>query len=163
FEELVHRHGPMVLAVCRRILRGRQDGEDAFQATFLVLARRAGSIGKRESLGSWLHGVALRTSLKARRDLARRRLHERRAVPMSATDPDPDAKAAWRDVSPVVDEAVQKLPEQYRAPVVLCYLEGRTYAEAARQLGLSKGTLSTRLTKAREVLRARLAGRGVSL
>src|SRR5262249_14177784 len=118
FEELVHRHGPMVLAVCRRILKGRQDAEDAFQATFLVLARRAGSIGKRDSLGSFLHGVALRTSLKARGDLARRRWHERQAVPMAGTNPtsgtEAEARVVWRELRPVLDEEVQALPEQYR-------------------------------------------------
>jgi RNA polymerase sigma factor (sigma-70 family) len=168
FEELVQRHGPMVLAVCRRILKGKQDAEDAFQATFLVLVRRAAAIGKRESLASFLHGVALRTSLKARGDLARRRWHERQAVAMASSrgDPsgsEPESQAVWAELCPVLDEEVQALTEPYRTPFVLCYLEGRTYAEAARQLGWSRGTLSTRLARARELLRARLAGRGVNL
>jgi RNA polymerase sigma factor (sigma-70 family) len=161
FEALVQRHGPLVLGVCRRILSDPHDAEDAFQATFLVLVRKAGSIGKRESVGSWLYGVALRTARKARADRASRQRHERQAVPMPATEPAPDV--VWRELRPVLDDEVDRLPEKYRAPLVLCYLEGKTYAEAARQLGCALGTVSTRLTKARALLRSRLAGRGLTL
>jgi RNA polymerase sigma factor (sigma-70 family) len=161
FATLLQQHGPMVLAVCRRILHSDHDAEDAFQATFLVLARRAAAIGKRQALASWLHGVALRTALKRRAALARRRKHERQATPMAHAEPDGDV--VWTDLRRVLDEEVDRLPEKYRTPVVLCYLEGRTYEEAARRLGCALGTLSTRLTRARGLLRQSLARRGVGL
>jgi RNA polymerase sigma factor (sigma-70 family) len=161
FAAILRQHGPMVLAVCRRILHGDHDAEDAFQATFLVLARKAGSIGKRQALASWLHGVALRTALKRRNQLARRRKYERQAVPMDRVEPEPEV--VWTDLRRVLDEEVNRLPEKYRAAVVLCYLEGRTYDAAAQRLGCSRGTLSTRLTHARGLLRRALAGRGLAL
>jgi RNA polymerase sigma factor (sigma-70 family) len=161
FEAVLQRHGPMVLAVCRRILGSAQDAEDAFQATFLVLARRAPAISKRQSLASWLHGVALRTSLKRRIQLGRRRKHERQVVPMMAVDSQPDV--VWTDLRQVLDQEVERLPEKYRVPVVLCYLEGRTYDQAAQQLGCSKGTLATRLTRARGILRQALGRRGLGV
>ena len=161
FEALVRRHGPMVHTVCQRILQDPHDADDAFQATFVVLVRRAAAVEKRESLASWLHGVALRVSWKARAGLANRRKHERRAVPMPAVEEGSDA--VWRDLRPVLDEEIQRLPEPYRSLVVLCYLEGNSYAEAAARLGCSRGTVSTRLTKARSLLRDRLIGRGLAL
>jgi RNA polymerase sigma factor (sigma-70 family) len=161
FEALVLRHGPMVHAVCRRVLHDPHDADDAFQAVFLVLVRRAGAIARQESLASWLHGVALRVSWKARAGLANRRKHERRAVPMPPVQDESDA--VWRDLRPVLDEEIQRLPEPYRGLVVLCYLEGKSYAEAAGRLGCSRGTVSTRLTKARSLLRDRLVGRGIML
>jgi RNA polymerase sigma factor (sigma-70 family) len=161
FEELLRRHGPMVLGVCRRILYDVNDAEDAFQATFLALLRQAGSINKRESVGSWLYGVAYRIAVKAKSRARRRRTHERRGVAMPAEDP--LYEAIWRDLRPVLDEEVNGLPAKYRRPVVLCYLEGKPYAEAARELRCSKGTVCLRLARARELLRQRLARRDVVL
>jgi RNA polymerase sigma factor (sigma-70 family) len=161
FEALVRRHGPAVLAVCRRILDNAADADDAFQATFLVLVRRPEAVGRHESVGSWLYGVAVRTALRARTDLARRRKHERQVAAMHAADSTPEA--AWSDLRPLLDEEVARLPEKYREPFRLCCLEGQSYDDAARALGCSKGTVSSRLTRARERLRRRLAGRGVTL
>jgi RNA polymerase sigma factor (sigma-70 family) len=161
FAALVRRHGPTVLGVCRRVLGNLHDAEDAFQATFLVLAQKARSITRREALGSWLYGVAYRVSLKARADAARRRRHERAAARQAADAP--SGEGAWEAVRPVLDEEVGRLPEKYRRPVVLCYFEGKTYEEAARLLGWPAGTTSVRLTRARELLRSRLALRGVAL
>jgi RNA polymerase sigma factor (sigma-70 family) len=124
FEVLVRRHGPMVLAVCRRILHTPHDAEDAFQASFLILVRRAAAIENQDSLSSWLHGVALRTAWKARSERANRRKHERQAVPMSAAPA--ESEVVWRDLRPVLDEEIQRLPEPYRTLVVLCYLEGKS-------------------------------------
>ncbi len=161
FTALVRRHGPLVLGVCRRVLRDPHAAEDAFQATFLVLARKAGSIARPEVLGHWLHGVACRTAARARADAARRRAHERRAPGRMAVDPNDEL--LWRDLRPVLDEEVNRLPPRYRVPFVLCYLEGRTNAEAARQIGCSRGTIATLLARARERLRRRLTGRGLAL
>jgi RNA polymerase sigma factor (sigma-70 family) len=159
FEALLRRHGPMVLDVCRSVRGNEADAEDAFQATFLVLARKAGSIRKAGSLASWLHGVAYRTALRARADSARRRRHEARApAPGPAADPD---ELAWREVRQVVHEELARLPERHRAPLVLCYLEGKTQDEAAAQLGLAKGTLRGHLERGRALLRARLVRRGL--
>jgi RNA polymerase sigma factor (sigma-70 family) len=161
FEALLRRHGPMVLGVCRRILADPHEAEDAFQATFLVLVRKAASIAKQQSVGSWLYGVAYRIAVKAKARARRRRAEERQAVNRPTAAP-PD-EVLWRDLRPVLDEEVNRLPEKYRAPVVLCYLEGRAYAEAARQLGCSKGTIALRLAGAQQRLRARLNRRGVAL
>jgi RNA polymerase sigma factor (sigma-70 family) len=161
FEALLQRHGPMVLAVCRRVLANEADAEDAFQAVFLVLLRKAAAVHRHESVGSFLYGVALRTALRARSDLANRREHERHGAAMAAADPSPDP--VWDDLRPVLDEEVARLPGKYREPFRLCYLEGKTYDEAAHALGCSKGTVSSRLTRARERLRRRLVGRGVTL
>jgi RNA polymerase sigma factor (sigma-70 family) len=161
FTAIVGRHGPMVLNVCRRVLGHQQDAEDAFQATFLVLARKAASVGRAESLASWLHGVAVRLALRARRDAGRRRAREQHIQPGAEIDP---AEAlAWRDVQTLLETEVRRLPERYRAPFVLCHLEGRGRAEAAAELGLSENTLSSRLARARDRLRDRLARRGVQL
>jgi RNA polymerase sigma factor (sigma-70 family) len=162
FAELVRKHGPMVLAACRRVLRQEQDAEDAFQATFLVLACRATSIPKRASVGSWLYGVAQRVALKARLAASRRREQEPRQA-AAAGPPDPASEAARSDLRLVLDEEVGRLPAKYRAPVVLCYLEGKPSEEAARELGWTKGTLSGRLARARDLLRRRLARRGLAL
>jgi RNA polymerase sigma factor (sigma-70 family) len=161
FAALVRRHGPTVLGVCRRVLRHAQDAEDAFQATFLVLARKARSITRRGSLGSWLYGVAYRVALKARDDAMRRRRHERRAANRAGGQ---SACAGARGaVWPVLDEEVNRLPDKYRQPVVLCYFEGKTYQEAARLLGWPAGTAAARLARARALLRKRLVRRGVTL
>src|SRR5262249_3651131 len=149
FAELVRRHGPLVLGLCRRVLGDWHDAEDAFQATFLVLAKNAASLRWPEALGPWLYGVALRTARKGRARAARRRSCERQAAApeaVSAADP------TGRDLRPLLDEAVGGLPEKYRVPVVLCYLKGRTVAEAARQIGCPRGTVATRLAWARRRL-----------
>lgn len=159
FEELVRRHGPMVHGVCRRLLLHAEDVEDAFQATFMVLVRKADSIRKRDSAASWLYGVALRVARRARAALGRRREREQRAARPEAIHPD----EAWHELRPVLDGAVSLLPEKYRVLVVLCYMEGKTYEEAARLLALAKGTVSTRLTQAREMLRRQLKRRGIVL
>jgi RNA polymerase sigma factor (sigma-70 family) len=161
FAALVERHGPMVLGLCRRVLRQEQDAEDACQAAFLVLARKAGSIRKRTSLGCWLHGVAYRLARKAKEGGARRRDRELRAP--AASPPDPAAEANWREVQAALDEELQRLPERYRAPLVLCYLQGQARDEVAGRLGLPLSTLRGRLEQGRDLLRARLARRGVTL
>ncbi len=146
FAVLVDRHGPMVLSVCRRMLRGSHDAEDAFQAAFLILARRAASIGRREKLAGWLHGVAVRTASESRRRAARERIRKRRLMAVSSTKmapPDgPD------DVLPLLDEELRRLPDRFRAALVACELEGQSRREAAVQLGLSEGTLSSHLARA---------------
>jgi RNA polymerase sigma factor (sigma-70 family) len=161
FELLVWRHGPMVLGVCRRVLRHEQDAEDAFQATFLTLARKAGEAGRRGSLGGWLYTVAYHVALRARQRQAARGRREA----LLEGEPPPDAGAgpaeelARREVGPLLDAEVSRLPEKYRAAVVLCYLEGKTNEEAAALLGCPKGTILSRLARARERLRRRLAAR----
>jgi RNA polymerase sigma factor (sigma-70 family) len=160
FAALVRRHGPMVLGVCSRLLRDFHDAEDAFQATFFVLARKAGSVLKRESVGCWLYGVAYRTAQEARSASARRRQRER---PMSEV-PHPEVPPAeTQDWRPLLDQELNRLPEKYRAAVVLCDLEGRSRKEAARQLDIPEGTLSSRLATARQMLAKRLAGSGLAL
>jgi RNA polymerase sigma factor (sigma-70 family) len=161
FAVLVQRHGPLVLDVCRRILANTHDAEDAFQATFLVLVRNAAAIHKRESVSSWLYGVAYRVAVRAKVGNTRRRLHERQAPERSPGDPRDDA--TWRDLRPLLDEEVQRLPEVYRVPFILCYLEGKTNEQAAELLGCPKGTVVSRLARARERLRFRLTRRGVVL
>jgi RNA polymerase sigma factor (sigma-70 family) len=149
-----------VYGVCQRVLHNAHDAEDAFQATFLVLARKAHSILRRGALGSWLYGVAFRVALKARAAAVRRRKHERRAArPEGRSGPD----GPWDEVRPILDEEVNRLPDKYRRPVVLCYFEGKTYQEAALLLGWPAGTASVRLARARELLRNRLALRGLAL
>jgi RNA polymerase sigma factor (sigma-70 family) len=160
FAALVRRHGRMVLGVCRRILGHAQDAEDAFQATFLVLARKATSVVKREALASFLYGVAYRTALQARAAAVRRRARERQVVEMPHPEAPPQEQQEWR---PVLDRELNALPDRYKGPVVLCDLEGKTRREAARQLGLSEGTLSSRLARARRLLAKRLSRQGVSL
>jgi RNA polymerase sigma factor (sigma-70 family) len=160
FEALVTRHGPMVWGVCRRVLRDPADAEDAFQATFLVLFRRAGSVRFGNSLGPWLYGVARRIALRARADRARRGAGEGRVGDRPGRDPAADA--CRNEVRSVIDEEVGRLPERYRAPVVLCLLEGLKYDEAARRLGCPVGTVGVRLSRGREILRTRLTRRGVA-
>jgi RNA polymerase sigma factor (sigma-70 family) len=161
FAALVQRHGPMVFGLCRRLLHNIHDAEDAFQAAFLILARKAASIRKRCAVGPWLYGVAYRTALKARARSAQRRERETPLVDLPALEPLSDW--AWRELKLVLDEEIQRLPARYRVSVVLCYLEGLTYTEAARQLGCPPGTVSGRLARARELLRSRLRLRGFTL
>jgi RNA polymerase sigma factor (sigma-70 family) len=161
FAALVRRHGPMVLQVCRRTLGNAHDAEDALQATFLTLARQAASIRKRESLASWLHGVAYRMATDARKAAARRQRHESRASPPPPRDP--ALSAAWRELQGLLDEEVARLPEALRGPFVLCCVQDQTCAEAARQLGLQEGTVWNRLGRARKRLKERLTRRGVAL
>ncbi len=161
FTTLVTRHAAMVWAVCRNVLRHEQDIEDAFQATFVVLALRAGSIRKAEAVGSWLYGVARRVAMKAKRDASVRRTHEQR---QQAKEQRPTrSEADLRETLALVDEEVQHLPERHRTVFVLCCLEGRSAAEAAQQLGWKEGTVAVTLTRARKKLRERLASRGVTL
>jgi RNA polymerase sigma factor (sigma-70 family) len=162
FAVLLARHGPMVLRVCRRVLPNAHDAEDALQATFLVLARKAGCLRRQESVGSWLYGVAYRVALNARAAAARRAAHEARA-PLPAAVRDPLSEVSLREAQALLDEELARLPERYRAPLVLCCLEGLARDEAARQLGWSAGTLKSRLERGRALLRARLARRGLAL
>jgi RNA polymerase sigma factor (sigma-70 family) len=161
FALLLRRHGPAVLGVCRRVLRHEQDADDAFQATFLVLVRHADSVRATDSLASWLYAVALRTARRAKLDAARRRTREQRAAAMP-TQQTP-AEHDCRELRALLDEEIAALPEKYRAPLVLCHLEGRTNAEAARALRLPLGSLSKLLARARGLLRGRLLRRGVAL
>jgi RNA polymerase sigma factor (sigma-70 family) len=161
FETLVRRHGPLVLGICRRVLHHEQDAEDAFQATFLVLARKAESIRDTGAVVSWLYGVAQRTALAAKRAANRRQVHE--AYAQAKTSPDPSWEVAWREVQTVLDDEIGRLPDRLRGPFLLCHLEGQTRAEAARELGLPEGTVWSRLVHARKLLRGRLARRGITL
>jgi putative CocE/NonD family hydrolase len=161
FEALVRRHGPMVLGVCRRLLGNPQDAEDAFQATFLVLIRKAARLTQPESVANWLYGVAQRTALEARGAIAQRRLREKQL----SAPPEAEARAdadGGRELRPLLDQEVGRLPHKYRQAVVLCDLAGRTRSAAARQLGIPVGTLSGRLTTARRLLAERLTRRGLS-
>lgn len=161
FETVLRRYGPMVLRVCRRVLGHEQDAEDAFQATFLVLARQSASIRKRKSLASFLHGVAYSMANNARRAAARRRKHERQAIPVQPTDP--ALTVAWQEIQVLLDEEVERLPENLRGPFILCCLENRKASEVARLLALEEATIWKRLSRARKLLRERLARRGLSL
>src|SRR5262249_55629286 len=150
FRALLGRHGPMVLGVCRRLLRDPHAVEDAFQATFLVLLRRAASIARPELLGNWLYGVAYRVAARARQQAGRR---ARRDGPLPEDLPAaPDEDPAWRELRPLLDAEIARLRERYRQPVVLCYLEGRTCEEAGRLLGCPAGTVKSRLSRARDQL-----------
>jgi RNA polymerase sigma factor (sigma-70 family) len=161
FSALVERHGPMVLRVCRQLLRDAHDSEDAFQATFLVLVRKAGSIRARELVGNWLYGVAHRVAARMLTVTARRRTREGPGGAMA--DVEADSEPGPSDLQPVLHEEVNRLPERYRAPVVLCYLEGKSNEEVARALSRPVGTIKGWLSRARKILRARLARRGLAL
>jgi RNA polymerase sigma factor (sigma-70 family) len=162
FAALVRRHGAMVLGVCRRVVGDAHTAEDAFQAVFVVLARRAASVRPREGVGNWLYGVAFRTAIKARSVLARRRSREKQVEVM----PEPPAPApadVWSDLQPILDDELARLPDKLRLPVVLCDLEGRPQREVAKHLGVPPATLATRLATARRTLAKRLGKRGVAL
>jgi RNA polymerase sigma factor (sigma-70 family) len=161
FAALVRRHGAMVLGVCRRVLPDVHTAEDAFQATFVLLSKKAGTLAKRGSLGSWLHGVARRTALKARTTAARRQAHERRVGMPRSTDP--LSEVSLREALAILDEELARLPEKFRSPLVLCCLEGLARDEAAQHLGWPVKLLKSRVEQARELLRRRLTRRGLTL
>ena len=160
FAELVARHSPMVLRVCQTILHDAHDAEDAFQATFLVLARRAESIRKRASAASWLYGVARRVAMCARLSRSRQWIHERKAAELTRSSAD---ATGWDDQFEVLHDEIARLSDRYRVVIVLCDLEGLTEGQAAVRLGLPVGTVRSRLRRGRERLRGRLLSRGVTL
>jgi RNA polymerase sigma factor (sigma-70 family) len=162
FAVLVRRHGPLVLGVCLRVIGNTHDAEDAFQATFLVLARKAGTVQQREAVGNWLYGVAYRTALRARAVAARRRQREKQVKNM----PEPIVEAETdrlRELEPVLDAELSRLPDKYRIPLVLCDLEGGSPKQVARRLKLAEGTVGSRLTRARQMLAHRLRRRGFTI
>jgi RNA polymerase sigma factor (sigma-70 family) len=160
FEALVRRHGPMVFAVCRRVLGDLHDAEDAFQAAFLVLLHKAGSIGRPEQMSNWLYGVAYRTALKAREKRTRRREREVHLADVAGDEGVDDV--AGTQIRQVLDDELLRLPEKYRLPILLHYLEGKTKRQTAQQLGWPEGTVSIRLSRGRDLLRVRLARRGLA-
>jgi len=163
FAAIVQRHGPMVLGVCRRLLHNHHDAEDAFQAAFLVLARKAMSVCPREMVANFLHGVAYHTALKARAKIAKRRLREKQLADLPEPQgPWPGADNCY-DLRPLLDQELKRLPDKYRLPIILCDLEGRSIKEATRQLGCPQGTLAGRLARARKMLAKRLSQRGTML
>jgi RNA polymerase sigma factor (sigma-70 family) len=161
-EMLVRRHGPMVLGVCRRLLGNPEDADDAFQATFLVLVRKAHTVAPRAMVGNWLYGVARKAALKARAASVKRRNTEKQVKILPET-PAEAQDERWSDLRPILDRELARLAEKYRAPIVLCDLERKTQKEAARQLGWPQGTLSVRLMRGRKMLAKRLTRCGVSL
>jgi RNA polymerase sigma factor (sigma-70 family) len=161
FTVLVQRHGPMVLGTCKRILNNAHEAEDAFQATFLVLARKAATIARRETLAAWLYGVALRTAKDARSRSLRRKAREARVSERESIDSQDGEPPG--ELRTVIDEELAKLPEHFRAAVLLCELEGLSREEAAARLKIPEGTLSSRLARAKGLLRDRLARRGLGV
>jgi RNA polymerase sigma factor (sigma-70 family) len=161
FSVLVRRHAALVWGVCRRVLGHHHDAEDAFQATFLVLAHKAASVRPREMVANWLYGVAYRTALKARGLSAKRRLRERQVSHMP--EPQTGQDTRWPDLEPLLDQELACLPDKYRVAILLCDLQGKTRREVARQMKIPEGTLSSRLTTARTMLAKRLARHGLTL
>src|SRR5262249_29651056 len=160
FATLVARHAPLVLGVSRRVLGNEQDAEDVFQAAFLVLARKAGRVGWHESVGNWLYSVAYHLASRLRLQSARRRQHEREAATMQAGNAGEGVD--WQQLGRVLDDELERLPEKYRMPLLLCYLHGKTRDEAAEQLGWTLGEVQGRLERGRDLLRDRLARRGLA-
>jgi RNA polymerase sigma factor (sigma-70 family) len=160
FEVLLRRHGPMVFGVCRRVLQNEADAEDAFQATFLVLVRKAASIRPRGMVGNWLYGVAHSTALKARAMTTKRLTKEREAAAQPGRKTAAEAEQQLREL---LDQELKALPDKYRAVIVLCDLEGKSIKEAAQQLGCPPGTVGTRLARGRSMLARRLARHGLAL
>jgi RNA polymerase sigma factor (sigma-70 family) len=158
FEMLMRRHGPMVFGVCLRVLRHAQDAEDALQATFLTLARKVAKISRRESVGSWLGTVAYRIALRLKMQSAQRTQHQRPLQDVLDDEPDSDPveRTAWRELRQRLDAELDQVPEKYRAAFILCQLEGKSCAEAAKCLGCPRGTVQSRVGRARACLRARL-------
>jgi RNA polymerase sigma factor (sigma-70 family) len=161
FTALLRRHGPMVFGVCRRVVGTFHDAEDAFQATFLVLARKAASVRRREAVGSWLYGVAYRTALAARARVGRHRRREKQVQDMPERQA--ETEPTWPGLQALLDQELNRLPDLYRLPVVLCALEGRSRREVARQLNIPEGTVSSRLATGRRLLAKRLARQGLAL
>jgi RNA polymerase sigma factor (sigma-70 family) len=161
FEVLLRRHAPMVMGVCRRVLGNVHDAEDAFQATFIVLARKAKSVRPREMVSHWLYGVAYRTALKARAMNAKRRMNERRAAEVSR--PGTPADGPSDELLAELDTALSRLPDKYRVPIILCELEGKRRKDVARLLGIPEGTVAWRLAHAKKLLAQRLSGYGTAL
>jgi RNA polymerase sigma factor (sigma-70 family) len=161
FAALVRRHGGLVIGACRTVLQHQQDAEDAFQATFLVLARKAASVSWQESAASWLFQTARHMALKIRTHSARRRLHEVAMEDLSQVDGVADL--AWGELRSILDEELGRLPAKYRAALVLCHMEGKSRSEAARELGWKEGAVKIRLERGRDLLRARLTRRGLAL
>ncbi|HEV3435873.1 MAG TPA: sigma-70 family RNA polymerase sigma factor [Gemmata sp.] len=161
FETLVRRHGPMVLGVCQRIVRNHHDAEDAFQTTFLVLARKASSVMPRQMVANWLHGVAYRTAIKAKAQTAKRQMREKHVIEMP--EPEVTTNDHPHDLRPLLDQELRGLPETYRLPILLCDLEGKSIKEATLHLGCPQGTLAGRLVRGRRLLAKRLSQRGVVL
>jgi RNA polymerase sigma factor (sigma-70 family) len=164
FAEVLRRHGPMVMGVCRRVLGDYHESEDAFQATFIVLIRKRHSLLLRKSLGAWLHGVALRVAMKAKL------MSPRRKAESAILNEDPltqeldhSQRLAWSEIGQILDDEIQRLPVKLRAAFVLCELEGRTHKEAAKELGIPPGTISSRAALAKEGLRNNLTRRGVTI
>src|SRR5262245_27557654 len=158
---LVRRHGPMVWGVCRRVLANHHDAEDAFQATFLVLVRKANSIVPREMLANWLYGVAQQTALKARSTAVRRRTREKQVTAMP--EPMREPRDRWDDLRPLLDQELGRLPDKYRDLIVWCDLIGKTRKEAAQHFKLPEGTVASRLATARSLLAKRLARFGLAV
>lgn len=163
FEVLLRRHGPMVYQVCQRILHHPADAEDAFQATFVVLVKKASTIAQPDLVGGWLHGVAQRIAMKARSRSAQRQARERPLAEPVTGPGQPTGESTWREVSPILDEELNRLPDKYRTPLVLCYLEGKTNDQAAEQLGWSRGQVAGQLSRGRDLLRKRLTSRGLTM
>jgi len=161
FAAIVERHGPLVYGVCRRILADPNDAEDAFQATFLVLVRKGGTLRDPARLSSWLYGVAHRTARKLRAKAMLRTKSERQASQMPTKSDHHDM--TYDELQAVLDEEISQLPEKYALPLILCYLEGKTNAQAAAQLGWPEGSISRRLSRARELLKSRLSRRGLAI
>ncbi len=162
FAALVDRHGPLVLRVCRSVLTDAHDAQDAFQATFLVLVQKAHALWVRDSIGPWLYQVAYRTAACARSETARRRRHEQRAAERASETASGDENGPDRESAQRLHEEIDRLPPRFRAPIVLCDLEGYSHEQAARHLGWPVGTVKSRQARGRERLRARLIRRGLA-